>query len=156
MAAAITAIGDVLFPGCVAAHVREKSKKRVLECSAGMIAGCHPSAPDAADIFCALLAREKLGSTAAGKGVALPHCRLKSCVEPVAAFIQLEEAVEFDAPDRKAVDLVFILVIPDSEAERSVELLRMISARLADPQLCSALRAVPDSRSLHRLLSECE
>ena len=68
-------------------------------------------------VFKALIDREKLGSTGFGNGIAIPHCRLEGCTSPVSALLHLQEKIDFDAIDGAPVDLLFVLLVPQADAE---------------------------------------
>ncbi|MEN0108751.1 MAG: PTS sugar transporter subunit IIA, partial [Pseudomonas sp.] len=95
---------NILTPGRSLVNAPGGSKKRVLEHIANLVARDVPDL-DSQDIFESLFAREKLGSTGFGKGIAIPHCRLPGCQAPVSALLRLDTAVDFDAIDGAPVDL---------------------------------------------------
>jgi PTS system nitrogen regulatory IIA component len=92
------------------------------------------------DILQALMAREKLGSTALGRGVALPHTRLDWLREPLAILARLERPIDFEARDGERVDLVFLVLWPESESEGFLPALSGICRALRDNQLPRQLR----------------
>lgn len=100
----------------------------------------------APEILDALLAREKIGSTALGKGVALPHTELADLAEPVVLFARLQRAVDFDARDDEPVDLVFLALWPASNRKGLLAAMSEICGALRDPQSLRRLRgaATPD------------
>lgn len=83
-------------------------------------------------VFDALMQREKLGSTGLGQGIAIPHGRIKGLKEAVGAFVQLAQAIEFDAPDNKPVDLVFIMLVPEQANESHLQLLSELAQMFSD------------------------
>ena len=87
---------DILTPGRSLVNVPGSSKKKVLEKIAELIGQQVPD-QDQQDVYEALLAREKLGSTGFGNGIAIPHCRLKGCTAPISALLHLEHPIDFDA-----------------------------------------------------------
>ncbi|MFC4727818.1 PTS sugar transporter subunit IIA [Coralloluteibacterium thermophilus] len=100
----------------------------------------------------ALLARERIGSTALGHGVAVPHARLEDDGGRVcAAFLRLSTPIDFGAPDGAPVDLLLALSMPQHCSEH-LQLLAEVSERLGDPALREALRAAPDTAAVLRLL----
>lgn len=109
-----------------------------------------------APILAALEAREALGSTGLGCGVALPHARLGVDSEPVAAFLQLRPAVDFAAQDGVAVDLVLALIIPERFSDAHLTLLAQTAELMSNPDVLADLRAATDSRQLYdRLHKHC-
>jgi PTS system nitrogen regulatory IIA component len=140
----------ILCPECSRHDLGATSKKRALEMASEVLSGQYPEL-DAGDLFDALMARERLGSTAVGEGVAIPHCRLAGCEQPMAALLHLQEPVEFDAPDGAPVDLLFVLVVPREENETHLKILATAAAALNDPDYRRALREASDDRTLHDL-----
>ncbi|MCG8668677.1 MAG: PTS IIA-like nitrogen regulatory protein PtsN [Pseudomonadales bacterium] len=123
--------------------VEGTSKKRVLENAAGLIAQQAPEFT-ANELFDSLISREKLGSTAIGKGVAIPHCRAKHCTNTVGALLKLQEPVDFDAMDHEPVDLMFVLLVPEEATEEHLQLLSQVAQRFSDENIRDALRRATD------------
>jgi len=119
---------DIITPSRVLANLEGGSKKRVLELTAEFIA--NESSLDSEDIYQGLIERERLGSTGIGYGVAIPHCRLPSLAEDETRgyLIQLSQGVDFDAIDGQSVELLFVLLVPESTNQVHLNLL----ASLAD------------------------
>ena len=99
----------ILTPGRSLVNVPGGSKKRALEKVATVIAEQVPEL-EMQDVFEKLVAREKLGSTGFGNGIAIPHCRLEGCSAPVSALLHLEAPIDYDAIDGAPVDLLFVLL----------------------------------------------
>jgi PTS system nitrogen regulatory IIA component len=118
---------------------------------AGLLAG---GGDDADHVREALVARERLGSTALGNGVAIPHGRSSQIGAPRAVFARLAAAVDFGAGDGRPVDLVASLIVPAHFTEQHLQLLAELAELFSDANLVAALRAAPDDASLHRLLRE--
>jgi PTS system nitrogen regulatory IIA component len=127
------------------------SKKRLLETLADSIAKAHPGL-DARTLFDQLMARERLGSTGLGDGVAIPHCRLAGRDEPVAAFAKLAKPLAFDSPDGQPVDLVFVLAVPEEEHRTHLNLLARLAQVFGDGHRREQLRACADAAALHERL----
>ena len=104
-------------------------------------------------VFDSLFARERLGSTGLGQGVAIPHGRIKGLKEPVGAFLRLKTAVAFDAPDGRPVGLVFILLVPEQANEQHLEILSELAQMFSDKELRAALGTATDAGALHALIS---
>ncbi len=115
------------------------SKKRVLQTLAERVSTSLESVSDV-DLFDQLIARERLGSTGLGQGIAVPHCRLAHIDRPVAALAKLDEAVDFESPDRKPVDLLFALVVPEAATEDHLNLLAAVVERFNDVDRVKSLR----------------
>lgn len=141
---------DVLDPGRVAADLRAASRHALLEALARLLA---PPGADLA-VLDALNERESLGGTALGQGTALPHGRCTALPAPVAAFARLARPVDFAAADRRLVDLVCALVVPDHFTDTHLLLLADIAARFSDAAVCARLRAAPDTRALYAELAQ--
>ena len=115
------------------------SKKRVLQTLAERMSTSLETVSDV-DLFDQLIARERLGSTGLGQGIAVPHCRLAHIDRPVAALAKLDEAVDFESPDRKPVDLLFALVVPEAATEDHLNLLAAVVERFNDVDRVKSLR----------------
>lgn len=142
-------IGDILTPERTLIDVQVTSKKKLLEFLAGFIAEqLGEASPD--DIFDRLLGRERLGSTGIGEGIAIPHCRLRECEEAIGILMRLEEPVDFDAIDRKPVDLVFALLVPEEATEQHLQILAMLARNFSEADYREALRNAPDASRLYQ------
>ena len=115
-----------------------QSKKRLFERAAEVFAA--ELGLDAEGIYRALLAREKLGSTAVGEGVAIPHSRDEHCSDAAGCLITLDEPIDFAAPDGKAVDIVFILLVPAEATQDHLNLLAGLATVLSSSNIRSLLR----------------
>ena len=134
---------------CVASGVR--SKKHALDVLSEMLAEA-AGKPSSAEVLNGLASRERLGSTALGDSVAMPHARLPGLERTVGAFLRLEQGVEFDAPDGKPVDLLFALLVPWGSSNQELKELRELAKKLRDPQLRERLHAAEDAAALQQLL----
>ena len=110
---------------------------------------------DARGLFNALMARELLGSTGLGEGVAIPHCRL-DCPRLVGGLFSLAEPVGFQAVDGQPVDLLFVLVAPLHEAKAHLEVLANLAAIFADSRQCARLRAAACPEELRTRFLEAD
>lgn len=126
------------------------SRKRVLQVIAALMSNAEIG-EDA--LFDALMARERLGSTGLGDGVAIPHCRL-SCAQMRAAFISLPEGIDYEASDGAPVDLLFVLVVPEDEHEAHLQALAALAEVFADPGNRDAFRACAQDDELRMCMSE--
>ena len=129
------------------------SKKRVLEQLSQMIASVDTTLTQA-QVFDSLISRERLGSTGLGRGVAIPHARIKNSEHTVAALITLEEGVDFDAIDGQPVDLLFALLVPENATEEHLQLLAQLAEMFSDRDLVGHLRNASDSQGLLTTLQE--
>ena len=144
-------LNAILSPDRVATGVAVTSKKKALEELSRLLAKGTDKL-SAADIFNGLTAREKLGSTGLGHGVAIPHGRMPGVTNSVGAFLRLKHPVDYDAHDGQGVDLVFGLVVPVAATEEHLKHLAAIAEKFSDEDFCKKMRAAPDERSLHELL----
>jgi PTS system nitrogen regulatory IIA component len=115
-----------------------QSKKRVFERAAESMSA--ELDLDAESIYRALLAREKLGSTAVGEGVAIPHSRDDHCGDAAGCLITLEEPIDFAAADGKAVDIVFVLLVPAEATQNHLNILAGLATALSNSDIRSTLR----------------
>jgi PTS system nitrogen regulatory IIA component len=106
----------------------------------------------AESILKALTAREALGSTGVGQGVALPHACIEGLKEPFGCLARLEHAIDFEAIDGKPVDLVFVLLTPPAARSQNVAILAAISRRLRDRSVLQALRSGKNADEIHKCL----
>lgn len=139
---------DLLTPDTTYLQVEGVNKKKLLELLAERLAEHNPQLNVDA-VFDALLARERLGSTALGEGIALPHCRLECCTKPLGILLTLKEPIEYDAQDNQAVDIIFMLLVPDSDPEEHLNTLSHIAALFSQVEYRDALRAAHTSEELY-------
>ncbi|MFP4129171.1 MAG: PTS sugar transporter subunit IIA [Halorhodospira sp.] len=109
---------------------------------------------DAAEISSRLMARERLGSTGLGHGVALPHARISGLERPLGALLRLDEGIDFEAFDKAPVDLLFALVVPEHFTDEHLQILATLAEMFSDSVLCERLRRAGDSRELLEALRE--
>jgi PTS system nitrogen regulatory IIA component len=100
-----------------------------------------------------LFARERLGSTGLGHGVAIPHGRIKGLKSPMAAVFRLDEAIGFDAPDEQPVNLLIFLLVPEASTQKHLEILSEIAELLSDASLRDKLKSSDSADSLHHLIT---
>lgn len=144
-------LAEVLDASRVRTDLSLTSKKRALEEISGLLAG--RDGLSQADIFNALMAREKLGSTGLGHGVAIPHGRMADSRTTVGAFIRLNHGVDYDAHDGQAVDLVFGLIVPQNATEDHLKLLAAVAEKFSDEDFCAQLRAAESPEAAAELLN---
>ncbi len=128
------------------------SKKRALELLAELLA--EQVDPDQSlEIYQQLTEREKLGSTALGHGIALPHARAESCEQAVGAFIKLKQGIDFDSPDDIPTDLLFALMVPKDHTEEHLQILAGLASLFNDRQFRHNLRTASNDTELHSRLT---
>ncbi len=145
----------ILTPGRSLVNVPGGSKKRALEQIANLIGREVPEL-DTQAVYEALIAREKLGSTGFGNGIAIPHCRLKGCETPVSALLHLDHPIDFDAIDGAPVDLLFVLLVPEAATDAHLELLRQIASMLDRKEVRDKLRSAPTSEALYQVVLDVQ
>jgi PTS system nitrogen regulatory IIA component len=145
-------IADLLSAQNIASKAQASSKKRVLEQLSGLLVASHPQVSPA-QAFESLLARERLGGTGLGKGVAIPHGRIKSRETAIGAFIQLADGIDFDAVDSQPVDLLFALLVPENSTDEHLRILAHLARMFDDPDLRRALREATTPEGLYELLT---
>ncbi|MFT0169714.1 PTS IIA-like nitrogen regulatory protein PtsN [Paraburkholderia mimosarum] len=128
------------------------SKKRVFE-QAGLIFE-NQNGIARSTVTDNLFARERLGSTGLGEGVAIPHGRIKGLKQPQAAFVRLAEPIAFEAPDGQPVSLLIFLLVPEQATQQHLEILSEIAQLLSDRETRERLHTEEDRETLHRLLTQ--
>ena len=103
-----------------------------------------------------LLAREKLGSTGLGQGIAIPHGRIRGLTEALGAFVRLKSPIPFDAPDGKPVAQVFVLLVPEQATERHLQLLSELAQMFSDNRFRESLAGSTDAAGLHAVFERWE
>lgn len=146
-------IADLLTAERVACGDPSASKKRVLEQLSALIAGGQ-TALNPTDVFDSLIARERLGSTGLGHGVAIPHGRVKNGTLTLGAFIKLQQPIDFDAVDGEPVDLLFGLLVPEQSTQEHLQLLAQLAEMFSDAAFVTRLRAATSAAELYSLLSQ--
>ncbi|ASL25748.1 PTS IIA-like nitrogen-regulatory protein PtsN [Azotobacter chroococcum] len=146
---------DILTPGRSLVNVPGGSKKRALEYIANLVAREMPDL-DQQTIFESLIAREKLGSTGFGNGIAIPHCRLPGCPAPISVLLRLEAPIDFDAIDGAPVDLLFVLLVPEAATDEHLQLLRQIASMLDRGEIRERLRQVENSEALYQVVADAQ
>lgn len=146
--AAILPVSQVLV------HVDATSKKRVFEEVGLLFENLHGLGR--ALVTDSLFARERLGSTGLGHGVAIPHGRIKGLKTPMAAVIRLARPIGFDAPDEQPVNLLIFLLVPESATQKHLEILSEIAELLSDAGLRDKLCTSDSAESLHGLIAGWE
>ncbi len=145
-------LSEILAPGAVKLLPKASSKKRLFCELANVASRIHGL--DEETSLAALQDREALGPTGVGDGVALPHARLAGLEDVHGVFVRLEQPLDFDAMDRKPVDLIFALFAPEGAGVAHLKALALVSRTLRDGALCTKLRANDDPAILHTVLTE--
>jgi PTS system nitrogen regulatory IIA component len=144
----------LLTPEAVKVLSSTTSKKRLLTELGELAEAVHGlNAPRVVE---ALLAREALGPTGVGHGVALPHARLDDLSKVTGLFVLLEKPVDFGSVDRQPVDIAFALFAPENAGVEHLKALALVSRTLRDAGICAKLRANPTASTLYTILTEAE
>lgn len=144
-------LASILPAAQVLVGVDATSKKRAFEEAGLLFENLHGLSR--ALITDSLFARERLGSTGLGHGVAIPHGRIKGLKQPLAAVFQLDSAIGFDAPDEQPVQLMIFLLVPEAATQKHLEILSEIAELLSDAPLREKLKSCNDAAELHRLIA---
>ena len=144
-------ITHILDPSCTRARIATPSRKRALEAAAEMLAA-QDSELSARTIFDELMARERLGSTGLGEGVAIPHCRIP-CQRVYGAFLLLGDPVDYDAADEQPVDLLFVLMVPPEETTAHLEALASLAGVFGEPENRATLRGCTSDATLFETIA---
>jgi nitrogen PTS system EIIA component len=134
---------------CGAAAV---SRERSLGLLSELLATGQP-ALGAGAIAASLIEREELCSTGLCRGVAIPHGRLKNCTRATGAFLVLEQGVDFNATDRKPVDMLFAFIVPEQHIDEHLEILALLAHLFSDRELCTQLRNSIQASGVFELLT---
>ena len=143
-------VGEVLGVGDVHLDLAASTKADLLEQIAGLLAGRHGLSK--AEVLESLTAREQLGSTGLGHGVAIPHARMYQCDTATGVFVRTKAAVPFDAPDGKPVSIFLALVVPKQATQRHLQLLATAAAMFSDKTFRDVLKASADRSAVRDLL----
>ena len=148
----MNALGAILHSTDVVIDVDASDRAQLLHRAAEVLATCHGLPARA--IEDALVARERLGSTALGHGVALPHARLAGLLEPAAVFLRTRVPIPFDAPDGKPVSQFLVLVVPPQAADHHLRLLACAATLFGNRSFRDALRAAATPEAIAALLAD--
>ncbi len=132
-------IHDILTPGRTLCGIEAGSKKRALEILANTIAA-DVEGINADELFRRLIARERLGSTGIGQGIAIPHCRVENCHQTLGALITLVEPIDFDAMDGEPVDILFAMLAPEDAQDEHLQYLAALAGALSNDKFRESLR----------------
>ncbi|HMN79901.1 MAG TPA: PTS sugar transporter subunit IIA [Burkholderiaceae bacterium] len=144
-------IARLLSPTNVLINLSVTSKKRLFEQAGLLFENNHGI--ERGKVFDSLFARERLGSTGLGEGVAIPHGRIKGLKETLAALVRLAEPIAFDAPDNEPVRLLVFLLVPEHASEEHLELLSELAELLSDRSIRDSLMSCEDSAQMLRILT---
>ena len=144
-------LAAILPPSQVLVQVDVTSKKRAFEEAGLLFEALHGLSR--ALVADSLFARERLGSTGLGHGVAIPHGRIKGLKSPMAAVFQLAHPIGFDAPDEQPVGLLIFLLVPEASTQKHLEILSEIAELLSDTTLREKIKTTQDASALHSIVA---
>lgn len=145
-------LASILPVSQVLVGVDVTSKKRAFEEAGLLFENLHGLSR--ALIADSLFARERLGSTGLGHGVAIPHGRIKGLKSPMAAVLQLRQPIGFDAPDEQPVNLLIFLLVPEAATQKHLEILSEIAELLSNADLRERIRNADSAEQLHALIAD--
>lgn len=144
-------LAAILPPAQVLVQVEVTSKKRAFEEAGLLFEELHGLSR--ALVADSLFARERLGSTGLGHGVAIPHGRIKGLKSPMAAVFQLAHPIGFDAPDEQPVGLLIFLLVPEASTQKHLEILSEIAQLLSDTVLREKIKSTQEASVLHNIVA---
>ena len=150
----MTLVAKLLSPADVVLDLQLSSKKRLFEQVGLLFENQHAIARSV--VFDSLFARERLGSTGLGQGVAIPHGRIKGLKEALGAFIRVAQPVPFDAPDGKPVAQVFVLLVPAQATEKHLQLLSELAQMFSEASFRESLASPADAAGVRKVFDEWE
>ncbi|MDH4285683.1 MAG: PTS IIA-like nitrogen regulatory protein PtsN [Gallionellaceae bacterium] len=127
------------------------SKKRVFEKVGLLFENSHQIARS--QVFDSLFAREKLGSTGLGQGVAIPHGRIKGLRDAIGAFVKTQTPIPFDAPDGQPVNLIYVLLVPERATDLHLQLLGQLAQMFSDKSFREQLQNCNDPAAIHQIFT---
>ena len=142
-------IDSILVPERTMCSLKASSQKRAFELAARHINLCVPHL-DTGDVYRGLIEREKLGTTAVGDGIAIPHCRLENCDSITGSLFVLEDPIDFLAYDDEPVNIMFVLLVPPSETTEHLATLGMLAERFQIEDYRRNLIAAKDNAELYK------
>jgi PTS system nitrogen regulatory IIA component len=146
-------IASILSPDCVLFKRHGSSKKRILETIASHLCDQNPML-DPGNVFSALIARERLGSTGIGQGIAIPHCRIPGCSKTIGVLVTLDQAIDFDAIDNEPVDIIFVLVVPEDNDQSHLQTLASLAEVFSNKNKQEQFRQVSNAGELYKAITE--
>jgi nitrogen PTS system EIIA component len=144
-------VGDLLYREDVILDLDAHSKNQAFDAIADFLERSHGL--DAEQVRMGLIEREALGSTALGRGVAIPHARVQGLQRAVAVFARFGTPIAFDAPDRKPVSDMFILLVPDQATDEHLKILALVAEMFCDTSFRETLRSLADPGDVHLLFA---
>ncbi|ANJ00499.1 PTS sugar transporter subunit IIA [Polynucleobacter wuianus] len=148
----MNALTNLFAPDCIALDNSAKNRADAFAAAGELFT--KQVGIDATAVIEFLDAREDLGSTALGAGVAIPHGRVKGLKQPSAAFMRLKEPIEFAAPDNEPVSILIFLLVPEKATQQHLEILSSIAQLLSDADAREKLATATDPNKVYELLQQ--
>jgi len=145
-------IKSILNQECVIHQHECNSKKRLLETIASHLCDQNPVL-DPGNVFSALIARERLGSTGIGNGIAIPHCRIQGCSQTIGVMVTLQKPIDFDAIDNQPVDVIFVLIVPEDHNKDHLQTLATLAETFSDAEHLNLIRQAKDAEELYNIIA---
>jgi PTS system nitrogen regulatory IIA component len=146
-------IADLLTPERIVFEVNVSSKKRAMEVLSKQLASATTELTTA-DVLNRLIARERLGSTGFGHGVAIPHSRMDNIENAIGAVLKLQQGIDFDAADQQPVDFLFALLVPEASTEEHLELLSQLAEMFSEETIRTQLRTAKNAKELIQIFDK--
>lgn len=144
-------LNDLVAPNAIIPALKVQTKKQALQELAAKAAAL--TGQNERTVFEILMQREKLGSTGVGNGIAIPHGKLPKLGSVFGLFARLDRPIDFEALDNQPVDLVFLLLAPESAGADHLKALARVARLLRDPDIANKLRKSPDAEALYAVLA---
>jgi PTS system nitrogen regulatory IIA component len=145
-------ISRILSSDDVVVGLDVRNKLRALEEAAVILERRHKVSH--APVLRALWRREQVGSTGLGHGIAVPHARITGISEPIVLFVRMKSAIEFHAPDRKPVSLLFVILVPEHANDEHLKILATVSEMFSNKAFRDRLDATTEPAAIQSLFSE--
>jgi len=152
-------ISELITPERIVTTAEAGGKKRALELLSELLSEGGQQAGEKVSrnqVFSSMLSRERLGSTAIGSGVAIPHGRIENLDKSIGAFIRLREPVDFDATDGGPVDMLFALMVPSECAEEHLNALAALARMFSEADFCDRLRQCQEPEDVFELIKHSD
>jgi PTS system nitrogen regulatory IIA component len=148
-------LSDILTVGATCCGLKVNSKKRVLE-NICQLASSQVGDIETDQLLASLIAREKMGSTGIGNGIAIPHGRLPNASKVVAVLVTTERPIDFDAIDNREVDIFIALFVPENSCQEHLNTLQSIAKLFSDKSMSKLVRKCNDPKALFNLIQQAK
>jgi PTS system nitrogen regulatory IIA component len=146
-------VASILIPERTLYQLQITSKKKAFERIATTF-NDYFSNDECDEIYDSMVTRERLGSTALGKGIAIPHCRMGNAANLMGSFLHLQDPIDFDSPDNQKVDLIFALVVPENDNVSYLNFIAKLAENFKDSNIINQLRKANSQDEVYKILSK--